>query len=258
MTRNAITLNILAATFVVAYFVVAYIHRNRMSGENRCREIVTEISDNSPYLFITDSVVKLACGEAVGKQIDELDIYDIERNLRNQFYVDSAEVFTNLEGELVVKIWQNEPLVRVISEEGYDFYLDSTLKILPPQKHLRADLPVVSGKMKFDFEKKFFGKIDHNSQKNSSEFLGKIINFVRLIDSDEFLRNFIVQVYVDSNGEVELIPRVGEQVILFGKLNECREKLEKLKIFYQKSMASGWWQSAKTVNVRYKQQVIVW
>jgi cell division protein FtsQ len=66
----------------------------------------------------------------------------------------------------------------------------------------------------------------------------------------------IEQIYVSNTGEFTLIPKVGDQKILFGNYTNVKDKLENLKIFYQEGMPYEGWQKYRTINLKYKGQVV--
>lgn len=83
------------------------------------------------------------------------------------------------------------------------------------------------------------------TEKKSNEsyvFLYKLINFVEYIEDNEFWNAQVVQINVlpppnaRTQPEIELIPRVGDHVILLGWLDGYERKLDKLLAFYRKAM----------------------
>src|SRR5690606_84046 len=47
-------------------------------------------------------------------------------------------------------------------------------------------------------------------------------------------RNQIVQLYVDVQQDIEIIPRVGTQPLVIGNAQKMPEKLNRLEVFYKK------------------------
>ena len=52
-----------------------------------------------------------------------------------------------------------------------------------------------------------------------------IYEMSELINNDSFLKSQIVQTHINNNGYFELIPRIGNQRIIFEDLKICREKI---------------------------------
>lgn len=99
-------------------------------------------------------------------------------------------------------------------------------------------------------------------RKNYEDYI-KLINFVGWIQSDAFWRSEIVQIDVRTTQagelEVDMIPRSGDFVILFGHVGteeQNEEKLSRLEEFYHKGFGALGWEAYSTVSVKYKGQVV--
>ncbi len=96
-------------------------------------------------------------------------------------------------------------------------------------------------------------------QKNYSDFIN-LINFVKLIDDDDFWRAQIVEIIVSQsqNGELELrlIPRAGRHTIIFGRIEDVERKLDKLRRFYRIGLDREGWDRYRTIDIRFKGQVV--
>ncbi|MDR1436585.1 MAG: cell division protein FtsQ, partial [Candidatus Symbiothrix sp.] len=64
------------------------------------------------------------------------------------------------------------------------------------------------------------------------------------------------QIYVAPNKDIELTPRVGNHQIILGKLEDCEEHLEKLKVFYEKILNKVGWNKYSKINLKYKNQIV--
>lgn len=259
--KKNLIFNLIVALVATGYLVFAGILLDEHRDQAKCTKVEINIAHTSPYEFITDSTIKqwmsLDSTPTLGAKLKEIQIRRIHDHLGQQLYVDSCLVYSTIDGILSINVSQAVPLLRIKTENGYDFYIDSTLKILPPQNHYRAPVPIVSGNAAFGFRAGYYGRLDSQKNREDLDYLKKIANFVTYVQSDEFLREFIVQIYRTPVGEIELIPRVGNQIILLGTLEQYPEKLEKLKKFYLNSFSQEWWATAKQVNLKFEDQVIV-
>ena len=59
--------------------------------------------------------------------------------------------------------------------------------------------------------------------------MSKSTNLFKFLQKDKFWNAQIEQIYVKYNGDVNLVPRVGGQIIEMGKLTNYEEKLENWK-----------------------------
>lgn len=96
-------------------------------------------------------------------------------------------------------------------------------------------------------------------RKNCEDFL-KLLNFVVLVEKDDFWRSEIVQIVVtkgaDGGPEIELVPRTGDHTVIFGSPDDAEEKFAKLLTFYRRGLRNIGWETYRTINVKYKEQVV--
>ena len=265
--RREILFNFLALLALVGYIVFAFMLDSKLHKGAVCTEIDIRIHDSATVKLITPIGVLELLDSArlnpVGKNLDSLSLKSIEDQVRASSYVSRVEVYMVSGGVMVVDMHQVEPVVRINMQTGYDFYLTDELLVLQPTKLTAKDVLVVNGNYQFDFANDYFGNILQKNNTKEHEKLEKLTNFVKFIDNDEFLSSLIAQIWLDSLGDITLIPMVSDQKIHFGPLSspyeteDYEQRLLKLKKFYNKSFKSGWWQSATTVDLRFAGQVIV-
>ncbi len=81
-----------------------------------------------------------------------------------------------------------------------------------------------------------------------------------LVEKDDFWRSEIVQIVVakgpDGAPEIELVPRTGSHTVIFGSPDDAEEKLAKLLTFYRRGLRNIGWEEYRTINVKYKEQVV--
>ena len=73
---------------------------------------------------------------------------------------------------------------------------------------------------------------------------------------DAFLNAMIGQIFVSSNGDFILAPLIGDQKIVFGKYEDAQDKIQNLKIFYREAMPYEGWRKYRSIDVRFRGQVI--
>ena len=76
------------------------------------------------------------------------------------------------------------------------------------------------------------------------------------LDDDSFWRAQIEQVYVETNGDLKLIPRVGSHRINIGDVSDLDVKFEKLLALYEDGLKPQEWNSFREINVKYRGQII--
>ena len=60
----------------------------------------------------------------------------------------------------------------------------------------------------------------------------------------------------NKKNEIELTPKIGEQNILFGNIEDIESKLNKLNAFYENGIAYKGWKTYSTIDLRYDKQVV--
>jgi cell division protein FtsQ len=244
---------LVAGTIVLLAFTD---QENRSANYKSFRIDVLNQSDRS--LITLEEIDKLIIknfGNIEGAPIAGINLYDLEATVRANPYVSSCEVFQTVEGSLVMKTMVREPLVRIINENDEQFYLDYDGYAMPVSRVHPSRVPIANGLIKDHFM-----SLDHSEKPLSafpdSSVLHQVYPVAYYISQDAFLKSFIDQIYINENKDIELVPKIGSQTIIFGNSVDAKEKLENLKTFYEKVMSKMDWNVYKSINLKYKNQVV--
>lgn len=94
----------------------------------------------------------------------------------------------------------------------------------------------------------------------SCEDFSKLLTFVKFVEADAFWRSEVVQIEAatsDSGApDLTLVPRSGPFVVRFGRIEEVREKLDRLSRFYRNGLDRMGWDRYGSVDVRFAGQVV--
>ena len=165
-----------------------------------------------------------------------IDLYGLESLISKNPYVEKATVFLTVEGQLKSRIKQRDPIARIVSATE-SYYVDKQGVKVPLSKNYSARVLLVSG---------------INNQQDITEIMPLLSKIV----DDNFLQKEIVGVQKKEENEYEFAVRSGTYKIDFGKLSEMDIKFKKLKAFYVKTFEDKSIQMYKTINVKYKNQVV--
>ncbi len=86
--------------------------------------------------------------------------------------------------------------------------------------------------------------------KNS--ILKDIYYLVNYINRNNFWSAQIDQIFVDSNNEIDLIPRVGNHIVHLGTADNYEGKLRNLQSFYDKVLPEVGWNKYSTINLAFR------
>lgn len=179
--------------------------------------------------------------------LGSVDIGRLERVLKEEPFVLEANAFIDAENVIKISIVQRQPILRVIDNNGFNYYLDKSAFKMPLSKHFSARVLVASGNIPpymADF------------QKRKRHILKGLFDLAKRIKADPFLQPMIEQVYVNNRNELMLVPKVGKQKILFGKYTSVDDKLKRLEIFYTEAIPFEGWQKYKTIDLNFKGQIV--
>lgn len=210
------------------------------------------IKDNQHHLITNDEVVNLVkdLGLVEGVSIKkDIHVDQIEKTLRNHYAVDKAEVYFLNNGDLHINIFKKTPIARLLGNTpDVNYYLDYNGQLMKTSDSYVAKLPIFSGEI--------FSINDEFEPKSSTLIMDDIYEMSQLINNDAFLKSQIVQIHINNNGYFELIPRIGNQKILFGLAENMENKFKKIKLFYANGPQAKELNKYDTLNVIFDNQII--
>lgn len=243
-------------TVVVVYLFVSSGYRNKENLKQRCNDISVSIVDKTGNEFVDKKHIEKVLKKSRIKYknyFKNIDIQRVERALELDPSIKKAEVYYNADSKLYINVEQKQPVVRIINSTKRGFYLNSDGSIMPLSNNYTSRSLIVSGNINYSYS-----LIEKKNIKDLKEypFLRKLFVLSRYIYRSEFWRSQIQQIYVKSNLEIELIPRVGAHIIEFGRPVKIKDKLSKLFLMYEKGFSSKGWNKYDKINLKYEGQVV--
>ena len=222
-----------------------------LKHNKHCKGVNINISGAQNNFFIDKTEIssileKLSGGTLVGKTLGSFNLSAIEHTLKKNHWIRNAELFFDNNEVLRVDVTEREPVARIFTTTGSSFYLDSSLAALPLSDKSSARVPVFSN---FPAQQNGFTKSD-------SLLLIEIKNISAYILKDAFWMAQIDQVDITPERTFEMIPKVGNQIILFGKADNYEEKFTNLLTFYKQVATKVGWNTYSKIDVQYKNQVV--
>jgi cell division protein FtsQ len=238
---------VLVAAATIALLVAGM----QKKDEKKCKAINIKIKDIQKNYFIDEKdiisvLVATAGGNPVGKTTGSVDLKIMEEGLKKNIWISNAQLYFDNNETLQVNIAEREPLARIFTLSGSTFYIDDSLMRLPLSDKFSARLPVFTG---FPGENGILSKEDSN-------LLGEIKNMSLAIRKDPFLSALIEQVEITAQRYFEMIPKIGNQVIVFGDASNMQQKFNNLVLFYKKIASRSGIGYYSTINLQYKGQVV--
>ena len=175
--------------------------------------------------------------DPTGRPMDEVSCEAIEDTLSRMSFVLQCECYKTVSDKVCIDITCRTPILRIMTDGGSNFYIDrdgAVVDRLPQPVYL----PIATGQVSKEF---------------ASNELCELASYLQ---HHHFWNSQIEQICVKSDNEVELIPRVGDHIIRFGKVENVKYKFGKLKAFYEKGLPQMGWNRYSVIDVSYGNQVI--
>lgn len=253
--------------YIVAIVVIAIAlglyFANKNFKSKKISQIDVKINTQGGAELITEEDVKAIIlkdfDSISNKTVQEVDLEGIENSIEKNIYVQDADAYISLDAALNVYVLQSRPIARVFNSHGESFFINTSGRLMPVGSVATEGLVVASGNIteKYKPETKLL-KLDSVSYEecNNVSTLNKIFLIAEAISNDSLLNKIITQIYVNSNKSYELIPIIGSQNILLGDVDELKQKLSNLKIFYKEGYKKFYFEKYKTIDVRFTNQVV--
>src|SRR5690625_3222425 len=231
-------INILKISLLVIGILAMYGFSKARNESRTLKGIdITFTDDNNP--FITHETIHKLLLDQKNKdtlELKDLDVFSMERKLRENPMVRKADVFLTIDGRLGAKIEQRDPVGRVHLNNGESYYLDADGLQMPLSSVYSARVPLVN-------------EIDESDYPMMADLLVKI-------REDEFMRKMVIGVTKKTNGDIELDFRDTKLTALLGKPINIEKKFQNFKAFHKKSKKDNTLDGYAAVNLKFNNQVI--
>lgn len=236
--------------FIILSFV------NKKTDSLTCNQVqVSILSSHNNNFYNEDDVKQLVKnyfkGPVEGKKLNEINLFDLENEIDKKNFIQKSQVYYSIrtnskhmvEGVLHIDVIHRTPILRIKANNGDDYYVDWEGEKMPISAKYSAKTLVFTGNIaKSDFDK---------------ETKSPYYQLAKTIQEDAFLKALIGQVYINSRGEIFLVPKLGNIIIEYGNTNDTEIKVKKLKILYKKILPAQGWKKYKQASLKYKNQIVL-
>lgn len=242
----------------VLYLIIMPVYLVSSSYSKPCSRIIINIKDSSDYHFVTKrqllNLVNSNSGRILGQPVKKVKVSDIENRINVLRELKVAEVFMAIDGSLNVYVDQRNPVMRVIPDEGGDFFVDEDGFVFRRRNLYTPRLHIIGGNINITPAMLDSLSVLDTAIKNT--ILKDVYHFISFINGNSFWSAQIDQVYVDGRDEIDLIPRVGNQTVHLGTFENYEGKLRNLSAFYDKVLPEVGWNKYSIINLEFKDQIV--
>lgn len=232
-------LNILKIVLLLVVIVFMY---GFSKSRNKARTLksvdIHFVDGNTPLLtYQTVNNLLIQKDSAVNTIVKEtIDLKEMEKRLLENPMIRNAEVFVSVDGVLGAKIEQREPIGRIRSDRGENYYLDAQGTQMPLSAVYSARVPLISGVSEDDYE--------------------MLRDLILKINEDEFMKKIVIGINKNQKNELEFDLRSTHLKALVGKPRNFEKKFQNFKAFYKKTQQDSTINRYAAVNLKYDKQVI--
>jgi cell division protein FtsQ len=243
---------------VVVLIIMSFAKTNQEERIIGLPKVRIDLYRDMLFLSKDDVLERLKDKDLIGemKRYQEVDMEEIESFLAEMPEIKTVQVYSFIGGDWNIDITLRKPLARIFNRDGSSCYLDEDGTLMPLSNNYTANVITVTGNInEIDFSKSI-NQIMNNDSLKTIEILDDLYELSSYVCSDEFLSAQFTQIFINNYNEFELIPRIGDQRILFGPADNIAGKFKKLELFYTEGISRAGWENYDTINVMYKSQVV--
>ncbi|HPH47228.1 MAG TPA: cell division protein FtsQ [Chryseolinea sp.] len=240
----------IGAVLLVLVAIIAFAERKQ--GNASIKDITIKVDNvNENHFIDEDDVVRLMQlnkDNLKGASLDKVNLKDVERKIKMNPFVEEAELYSDLKGNLVVKAELRRPVARIVRNDGPDGYIAEDGTIMPTSEKFTSRVVLISG----SYTRTLLQKHNINELEEGKQLL-EMINTIR---DDEFWAAQVAQLDIDSKARITIFPQVGDEEIEFGKPEDVEGKFKKLMIFYKEILPRMGWNKYSKVSLEYEGQIV--
>lgn len=255
-------LHIAGWVLVLGYMAVALSFVSITEKKVICNKVDILIADSTEHFFVEEEdVLALFNDKRIklkGIPVSNINLARVENILRLHPSVKKAEVYTTVEGTLKIDIFQRNPVIRIINEAGDSYYIDEDAKLMPLSDKYTAHVLIMSGHINQPMTKNT-GKdlsVPSDGTLKEDSILHDLFAIGKYIYKNKLWKSQIEQIYINGENEIEMVPRVGFQNIIFGTAENYEDKFNKLAAIYNYGFNNVGWNKYSEINLKYNNQVI--
>jgi len=232
MSQKGVNMILAAVTLcaAVAILLVAGKAYSRDRHLVTCHTLETIILDSAERKFVSGKDIELFLddyGPWRGERLEDMDLMKMEQVLDSKGAIRKSNAWAGDDGVLHIEISQRAPVIR-FQCGALGWYADASGFIFPLQERFPVRVPVVDGSLPLTLTEGFKGFPQSESE---LEWLLRMTALAAEMGS--FWSDRISQINVLPDGELVMIPRTGTERFRFGSPTGIKDKLERMKLYYQ-------------------------
>ncbi len=236
-------LKLLLLLGVTAYIAVVFTRINSWGDTTLCSTLNIVMEDSAGNGFITPEeaarLLTKAGQNPIGKEMDEISGKEIEQVLLRNSYIEKAKCYKSPGGCVNVHIAQRLPILRIKAHNGEDYYIDKRGNVLQTEG-FSSDLIVATGSI----DKQYISST--------------LLPLASHLNANPFAEKLVLQVNVDKDKKVTLVPRIGCEIIHLGVIDttSVAQQMQHLQTFYENVLPEVGMNTYRELDLEYADQIV--
>ena len=214
------------------------------------------INRNSENGFVvyedTYQLIMDVCDTVNNTQINMIDVDSVVNVLNSNPWTTGVEASISLKSVLEVDIVECEPIARVYNSKDKSVYIDNNGNIFPTDNDYVPRVLVCNGNINFPVNK--LGNVKDEIYLSTD--LPEFFALLKEVLSDDYSRSCVKQIYKDKKKNYIFSLNNTNIIVIFGDVNNIKEKLHKMKHFFERMQGNPELDNYKEINLNYKNQVV--
>lgn len=262
MWRKILNISLLVLCIATLFGLVGFVETEQRRVKCKGVEIDIDYQGSEEFLNKKDlasSIIHMHGDSLTGMPMNSVNMELVRNRILNNVYVEHGLVYTTVDGLIKISLVQRRPVLRVINVRGEHFFIASDGHMIPTNTVNSARVPVAIGFIseKFDpaYDLKPARPLDDEID-DCITVMQKLYLMGKYLTEDEFFQALVDEINVNPYGEFEITPKTGGHIIVFGGIEDMEGKFDKLLAFYKTALKEKGWKKYKTINIKYKDQVV--
>lgn len=232
----------------VAVLAVLVMVANVSRSRSQIRGIDVDIHyGRTPHLVVDQTVADTIVAAMPGLRVQHVKDVDCRRvaEVASRVpFLTNVSATVSVSSKVVVRADQRRPIARLF-HGNRELYLDADGVLFPTSRVGDCNVLVAGGD--------FVNPLRMDSLDAQLTALWKLACF---LDEERDYRALIDQIYIERDGDVMMVPKVGSHVIELGTVEDLENKFGNLLTFYRKGMPRAGWNTYSKISLKFKGQVV--
>ncbi len=192
---------------------------------------------------VADTVLR-ALPKLLTMRVSDVDRKAVAEAASHVPYLDDVTATVSVSGKVVVRAAQRRPIARLFYGSR-ELYFDADGVMMPVSSLADCSVLVAGGD--------FVEPLVLDSLNSQTEALVRLAVY---LDGEKKYRQLIDQIYVERDGDMMMVPKLGSHVIELGEVDDLDRKFDNLMTFYRKGMPRAGWDTYSRISLKFDGQVV--